>query len=356
MRLDVDDTLFLLFLAALGISGAVTGWLVGAVRDAWQRLGVLDALTPATCAEAAQRAGASLPLEVGGRVVPLNTFDAPMSGQRAVHAQVRRFHEHEGPHAGSTTVDPNLIGWGRTYPGFDVLLSDYIDNRPREEEVLAEVYLGEPFMLEDSTGQLLVDTAAVPCALRPTAQDGRRTELTLLERPALRKVSGVLERRRGYSYWEERALAPGDLVYVHGTVEQATAATRPAQHEAPAATLQPRLLSSVSKQQLLNRQTWRLVLSMVGVLCGLLPAVAVWLSHSQELRTSASGIWLWGWLAAAVLNGVAQWMLLSTRRTVFHRLRSRRGLLISAALLLGCAYYVAWFSGAWAVVLALAAG
>ena len=129
------------------------------IREAWSRLGALDVLTPATCGEAEGEA-----LEVGGRVVPLRTFMAPMSNQDVVFAQVRRLHEVDKTH-NSTVVNPDLAGPWRRYPGMSALMTDHLQ-ATGPEHLMAQLTMGEPWYLEDGTGRVLVQPAVVPCALK----------------------------------------------------------------------------------------------------------------------------------------------------------------------------------------------
>ncbi len=338
-HLEVEDVLFLMYLVALLFSGAGTGWMLLKIREAWSKLGALDALTSAPCGGADGEN-----LEVGGRVVPRRTFFAPMSHKDVVFAQVRRLHEDDRKHT-STVVNPDLAGPWRRYPGFASLMAD----RARStgpEQVMAQLTMGEPFYLEDGTGRVLVHPEVVPCALKPTVQDGKRKELTPpVERPTLYHLSGVLERRLGFSFWVERAVAAGDVVYAHGDVSTPPTA-RIAQEGEQAPVMKLRMLSSVSKETLLGRQTWRLGLAAAGLLCGAACPVGLLLLPAPEAHPLLTRLWLWVWIAAFLLNFVAHWMM-STRRTFFHKLSSRGGILVTSAVMIVCAVYVFQYHGGW---------
>lgn len=337
-RFDVSDVLFVMYLAALVISGAGTGWMLLTLRRAWSRLGALDALRSASCAEAQGR-----DLQLGGRVVPLRTFLSPMSHKEVVFAQVRRLHEDDRPRS-ATTVNPDLAGPWHRYPGFAHQLADQMGPSSGPEQVLAELTMGEPFYLDDGTGRVLVQPEVVPCALPPTVEDGKRKELIPpAERPTLYHLEGVLERRLGYSFWVERAVSPGDTVYAHGDVSPAPA-SRPMQEGEPTPTLRPRLLSSVARESLLGRQTWRLVLAAVGAVCGLVCPLGLLLLPAPAAHPLLTRLWLWVWIAALLLNLVLHWMV-STRRTLFHRLSSRGGLLATALVMVVAAVYIFQYHG-----------
>lgn len=344
-RLDVQDVLFVLYLVALLFSGAATGWMLLRIRQAWSRLGDLDALTPATCGEADGES-----LEVGGRVVPLRTFLSPMSNQEVVFAQVRRLHEADKTHS-STVVNPDLAGPWQRYPGLSSMMVDHM-KATGPEHVMAQLTMGEPWYLEDGTGRVLVHPQVVPCALKPSVEDGKRTELmTPAERPTLYDLTGVLERRKGFSFWVERVVSPGDVVYVHGDVTPRPAA-RMAQEGEQSSNMRPTMISAVSRETLLGRQTWRLILAAVGVVCGLIAPAGLLLLPAPATSPVLTRVWLWVWLAAFVLNFVAH-MMMSTRRTFFHKLTSRAGLMITSALMLVAAVYVFQYHGVWGVVMRL---
>ena len=329
----------MLYLAALLFSGAGTGWMLLKIREAWSRLGALDALTSVACSEADGE-----DLEVGGRVVPVRTFLSPMSHREVVFAQVRRLHEDDRTHT-STVVNPDLAGPWQRYPGFASLMSDRM-KASGPEHVMAELTMGEPFYLEDGTGRVLVHPEVVPCALPPTVQDGTRKELMPPgERPSLYHLNGVLERRKGYSFWVERAIAAGDAIYAHGDVKPQPAA-RMAQEGEHAPVMKLRMLSSVGRETLLGRQTWRLVLAAVGLFCGAVCPAGLLLLPAPEAHPLLTRLWLWLWIAAFLLNLVAHWMM-SSRRTPFHKLSSRGGLLLTCAVMLAAAIYVFQYHGGW---------
>lgn len=316
------------------------------IREAWARLGDLDKLTAATCGEANGEN-----LEVGGRVVPLRTFFSPMSHKDVVFAQVRRLHEADRKHT-STVVNPDLAGPWRRYPGFQSLLSDRLQ-RTGPEQVMAQLSMGEPFFLEDGTGRVLVQPGVVPCALKPSVQDGKRKDLTPpVERPTLYHLSGVLERRLGYSFWVERIVAPGDVVFAHGDVTPPGPTARIAQEGEQAPMMKLRMLSSVGKETLLGRQTWRLVLSAVGALCGAVCPAGLLLLPAPDAHPLLTRLWLWVWIAAFLLNFVAHWMM-SSQRTFFHRLSSRAGILATSAVMIVAAVYVFQYHGGWSFLMGL---
>lgn len=345
-HLTAQDVLFLLYLVALLSSGAGTGWMVLKIREAWSRLGELDQLTTSSCGEADGEN-----LEVGGRVTPLRTFLSPMSHRDVVFAQVRRLHEEERVHA-STVVNPDKVGpWSR-HPGVRLLMSDHM-RTSGPEHLMAQLTMGEPFYLEDKTGRVLVQPEVVPCALKPTVEDGKRKELmTPAERPILYHLTGVLERRLGFSFWVERVVAAGDEIYAHGDVKPQPNA-RMAQEGEQASVMKLRMLSSISKEALLGLQTWRLVLSAVGIFCGVICPVGLLLLPAPDAHPLLTRLWLWVWLASFLLNFVAHWMM-STRRTFFHRLSSRGGTLVLSAVMMTAAVYVFQYHGGWTFLMKLA--
>ncbi len=114
------------------------------------------------------------------------------------------------------------------------------------------------------------------------------------------------------------------------------------------------MISAVSRETLLGRQTRRLILAAVGLLCGMISPAGLLLLTAPAASPVQTRVWLWFWLAAFVLNFLAH-MTMSTRRTFFHRLSSSRGLIVTSGLMLVAAAYILQYHGVWILLLRLMA-
>jgi hypothetical protein len=312
------DWPFWLCLAALVLGGAISGWLALVAANAWSTAGHLEALHSVGPAEARGRG-----VVVGGEVVPTRTFHSLLGGQELVFAEVKRFHEDarllHGDHRRPVQDDPRDPRIVRLLPGFR-------DPAPSEQQ-LAVVTLAEPFYLRDGDASLLVDPgveAPVPCALPVTTEDCKRSALELYEAPSLRLVDGPLREQRGISHWVERAVKPGQRLWVQGDVVQA---------QNGGLVLQPTLLLGSDLSELESRQSWRIVVAALGLVAGLLVPALLLLISPAAGRSEPPALGAWG---IALVAG----LLISSLAARLRGLGRARGLGVWTAILLFIAGYV----------------